>query len=148
MIKKIIKTISISATLAWSFIVTKAVTFAAYSELLPDKFYDNGLTPSMVKDDPMGQALQRYHDLPQNPITEIMTSAIKIMLYVSGGLVTIGLIVVGFMYLTGTTNDENINKAKKMLGYLGIGIIIMSVSYALVAGIIQINPFNVSDANQ
>lgn len=152
MIKKITKKITIAtaatAITLWTIIVTKAVTFAASSELLPDLYSDRGLTPTDAEDNPMFAAVKRYHDLPQNSLQEIMTSAIKIMLYVAGGLATVGLIVVGFMYLTGSINDENINKAKKMLGYIGIGIVIMSISYALIAGIIQINPFAVSDPAQ
>jgi len=59
------------------------------------------------------------------------------MLFVAGSLVLIGLLIVGAMFMTGASNEENITKARKILIYLVIGIILISVSYAVVSGISQ-----------
>lgn len=81
--------------------------------------------------------LTNYSNLTNASWTQIVTSAIKTLLFVAGTLVLIGLLVVGAMFLTGASNEESITKARKILIYLVIGIILISVSYALVSGISQ-----------
>jgi len=92
--------------------------------------------------DPKGQGgieeeLKTYSSLTSASWTQIVASVIKTILFVAGALVMIGLLVVGAM--TGSSNEENITKARKILIYLVIGIILISVSYAVVSGISQFN---------
>lgn len=88
-----------------------------------------------------GSELENYSNLHKEPFEQIAASAIKTVLFLAGSLVIIGLLVVGAMYLTGSMNEESSTKAKKILGYLGIGIIIISVSYAIVAAVLKVNLF-------
>lgn len=81
--------------------------------------------------------LTNYSNLTSASWTQIVTSVIKTILFVAGALVMIGLLIVGAMFLTGSSNEENITKARKILIYLVIGIILISVSYAVVSGISQ-----------
>lgn len=83
--------------------------------------------------------LKTYSNLTDADWTRIVTSVIKTILFVAGALVMIGLLVVGAMFMTGASNEENITKARKILIYLVIGIILISVSYAVVSGISQFN---------
>ena len=85
----------------------------------------------------IGDEITNYSNLTDADWTQIVTSAIKTMLFAAGALVLIGLLVVGAMFLTGASNEENITKARKILIYLVIGIILISVSYAVVSGISQ-----------
>lgn len=87
----------------------------------------------------IGEELITYSNLTDASWTQIVTSVIKTILFVAGALVMIGLLVVGAMFMTGASNEENITKARKILIYLVIGIILISVSYALVSGISQFN---------
>ena len=94
--------------------------------------------------DPKGQGgieeeLKTYSSLTSASWTQIVASVIKTILFVAGALVMIGLLVVGAMFMTGSSNEENITKARKILIYLVIGIILISVSYAVVSGISQFN---------
>lgn len=90
---------------------------------------------------PNGKGIEKelidYSNLTNASWTQIVTSVIKTILFVAGALVMIGLLVVGAMFLTGSSNEENITKARKILIYLVIGIILISVSYAVVSGISQ-----------
>jgi len=85
--------------------------------------------------------LDTYKNLPKASLNQLFTTSIKTVLFIAGSLLTIGLVVAGIMFLTSSGNEENQTKAKKMLTYLGIGIAIISVSYALISGIMQINLF-------
>jgi hypothetical protein len=85
----------------------------------------------------IGDEITNYSNLTDADWTQIVASAIKTMLFAAGALVLIGLLVVGAMFLTGASNEENITKARKILIYLVIGIILISVSYAVVSGISQ-----------
>jgi len=108
-------------------------------------------TPKLPSDDllpkftdPKGQGgieeeLKTYSNLNSASWTQIVASVIKTILFVAGALVMIGLLVVGAMFMTGSSNEENITKARKILIYLVIGIILISVSYAVVSGISQFN---------
>jgi hypothetical protein len=109
---------------------------------------DTLLPSTTTTNDPhLDTLLQNYENLPnqtdaQNEYYAITNTAIRLMLYVSSGLVVIGLFVAAVLYMTGSMNEENINKAKKIFGYLAIGILIMSVAYAIVTGITQIDLFD------
>jgi|GEM_PF-1423107 hypothetical protein len=82
-----------------------------------------------------------YDKLPTFDEKIIFRSAIKTMLYLAGFLATLGLIVVGYMFMVGAANEESLTKARKLLGYLGIGILIIAASYAIISGILQIKLF-------
>jgi len=88
------------------------------------------------------ELITNYQNLPQASLNDIIAVAIRTVLYLAGSLAVIGLLVVGTMFLAGTANEESINSAKKVLGYMGIGILILSVSYALITGIVQIDFFD------
>lgn len=86
--------------------------------------------------------LESYGQLTDRTFEQILKTAVKTMLYIAGSLVVIGLLVVGVMFMTGSTSEENLTKARKVLMYIGIGVLIMSVSYALITGIMQIDLFD------
>jgi len=83
----------------------------------------------------------RYKQLTNKSLPEIIAYIIRTMLYLVSTLTVIALIVVGVMYLTGSLSEDNVSKAKKIFGYVAIGIIIISASYGIVAGILEINFF-------
>lgn len=87
----------------------------------------------------IGDEITNYGNLTGASWTQIVASVIKTILFVAGALVMVGLLVVGAMFMTGASNEENITKARKILIYLVIGIILISVSYAVVSGISQFN---------
>lgn len=86
--------------------------------------------------------LKTFADLPNKTENQILVTVIKTILYLAGSLAVIGLLVVGAMFLTGSGNEESLTKARKILGYIGLGILVMSVAYAVITGILQIDLFS------
>lgn len=115
-----------------------ATALAVSNKLLPDMFQDYKVDMSVDK----SEALETYNSLERLSYQEIAIAVVKTILFLAGSLVVIGLLVVGAMYLTGATNEENVNNAKKVLGYIGIGILVITASYAIATGILQINLFS------
>lgn len=136
--KKILKKIATFLILGIITTITCANTVFAFNanDWLP-KFGDGEGTT--VK--PFASKLEQYEALPEPSLNSLFITAIRTILFIAGVLVTIGLIVAGIFYLTSAGNEEGQTKAKKILVYLGIGIIVISVSYALVSGVMQINLF-------
>lgn len=110
-------------------------------ELLPIGTKGNFKDYGIIIDNSYKQEFANYNKLTQSSYTDIMANIIKTILFLTGALVAIGLLVVGVMYLTGSVSEENITKAKKILGYVALGIIIISTAYGIVTGILEINLF-------
>ncbi len=54
------------------------------------------------------------------------------------GLIATGFLVYGgFLYITSAGNDENINKAKKLITYAAVGIIVILLSAVLVNALVD-----------
>ena len=135
--KKLIATIT---TIIIALTTQAATCFAA--DLAPQMF-DLDIIQQQNESElnPYLPELSYYKTLPEVSLYQAFTTIIKTLLFLASSLVVIGLLVVGAMYLTGAGEEENITKAKKILGYLGIGILIMSISYAVVTGILQLEIF-------
>ena len=138
----------IASLLALSFILSSqgAICYATNGKVNP---IDN-LVPKITEDQEyiknadieQKTELESYGQLVDRSFEQIIKTVIKTILYLAGALVVIGLLVVGVMFMTGSTSEENLTKARKVLMYIGIGVLIISVSYALITGIMQIDLFN------
>ncbi len=54
------------------------------------------------------------------------------------GLIATGFLIYGgFLYITSAGNDENINKAKKLITYAAIGIVVILISAVLVNALVD-----------
>jgi len=56
---------------------------------------------------------------------------VKILLIIAGVLAFVAFIWAGFLFITTFANEENNEKAKKIMIYAAIGIIVILVSYTL-----------------
>lgn len=90
---------------------------------------------------PYVNELASYNKLTSKSYIDILASLIRTMLFLVSSLTVIALVLVGILYLTGSLSEDNISKAKKILGYVGIAILIISASYGIIAGILEINFF-------
>ena len=68
-------------------------------------------------------------------VQKLGTDVINIMLYVSGGLAVLFIILGGYWYITSGAVPENAKKGKKTLIYAVIGLILVSLSYAMVQAV-------------
>lgn len=67
----------------------------------------------------------------------IVLTIINFFLTFLGLLAVVMVIYGGFLYVSSAGNEENINKAKKILMYAVIGIVVIIVSFALVNTILS-----------
>lgn len=68
----------------------------------------------------------------QTGLRGIVLTIINFFLTFLGLLAVIMVIYGGFLYVSSAGNEENVNKAKKILLYAVIGIVVIIVSFALV----------------
>ncbi|MBT5016069.1 hypothetical protein HN748_05800 [Candidatus Peregrinibacteria bacterium] len=61
---------------------------------------------------------------------------VNFFLYFLGFLATVMIIYGGILYVTSAGNDENVQKAKKILMYAIVGIIVILLSFAIVNTVI------------
>lgn len=73
--------------------------------------------------------------------TDLYSSLAKIFLGVATLLIFVGLIVAGVMLVAGGGEEGTPTKAKQILKYIAIGVIIMAAAYAIVTGLTRLRPF-------
>lgn len=89
----------------------------------------------------MAQAIDPTQDQPaiiaalsggQTGLRGIVLTIVNFFLTFLGLLAVVMIIYGGFLYVGSAGNEENVNKAKKILMYAVLGIIVIIVSFALV----------------
>ena len=74
--------------------------------------------------------------LPSGDIaTDFIPFFVNTGLSIAGTLAFIAFLYAGYLLIFMNDNDENVEKAKKILTYTAVGIVVMAISYALVYGI-------------
>lgn len=99
------------------------------------------LLNSLGVDIVMAQAIDPEADQPaiiralsggQTGLRGIVLTIINFFLGFLGLLAVVMVIYGGFLYVSSAGNEENVNKAKKILLYAVVGIVVIIVSFALV----------------
>jgi hypothetical protein len=73
-----------------------------------------------------------------NTVVGFIAMLIKIVLFVSGALAVLFVIIGGIMYLTSAGNEEQATKGKKTITYALVGIIIIILSYVIVNVVVNL----------
>lgn len=81
--------------------------------------------------------LSAVENLPRVSDSALITTAIKTVLGAASLLTIIAVCMAGIYYLIARGDDEKITKAKNILTYLIIGMVVISAAYAIVSGIAQ-----------
>ncbi|QQR84118.1 hypothetical protein IPJ72_02910 [Candidatus Peregrinibacteria bacterium] len=71
-------------------------------------------------------------------IVEIILFATNLVLYASGSVAVILLIIGGIRYITSLGNQERMDGAKKTIQYALIGLFVVILSYAIVNNVIDL----------
>lgn len=79
--------------------------------------------------------------LPSGSWQAILAEVIKLVLSITGSLTFIALTYGGIMFLTARGKDEQITKAKEILTWSMLALVIIAISYAVVLGITQLTFF-------
>lgn len=70
-------------------------------------------------------------DIPQVGSNEFVNNALNITYFLAGAICVIVIIIAGMMYVTGGSSPETIKKAKGMLLYSVIGLILILAAFAI-----------------
>ena len=85
--------------------------------------------------------------LPEATWQQTITAVIKLLLNVTGAIALLALTAGGVMMVTAAGNTDQIDKAKKIITYSIVGLVIIAVSYAIVLGVSQLQFFTPGTAN-
>jgi len=77
-------------------------------------------------------------NLPEISETDLVTSIIKTILGAGTILTVIAVVIAGLYYLLAKGEEEQITKAKDILVYLVIGMVVMASAYGIISGLAQI----------
>ncbi len=80
--------------------------------------------------------------LPDVSLEGGMTLAIKAILRSAMLLTIIAIVVAAIYYIISRGKDEDVTKAKDIILYLVIGMVIIAAAYGVVAGVTQFNVFS------
>lgn len=68
----------------------------------------------------------------EQSLRQMVLKFVNFFLYFLGLVATVFVIYGGFLYITSQGDDGNVEKAKKILTYAAIGILIILISFALI----------------
>lgn len=85
--------------------------------------------------------LSTIKKLPSITLETAIADVIKTILQLSMALALIALLFIGIYFLKSRGEEEDTSKAKKMLQYLLIGMLVIASAYGIVSGIAQIDFF-------
>ncbi len=125
--KKIIKVLTVLALTLAEKVTAFAVTV---DEILPLA----GRDPQNAKDYPETAAVS---NLPQVTDSQLITTIIKTILGAASLLTIIAIVVAGIYFLIARGEEEKATKAKGILTYLIIGMVIIAAAYAVISGVAQ-----------
>jgi len=80
----------------------------------------------------MAATLEPIAGVPNKSIDSILTDATNWLLGLATGLCVLVLIWAGVNYTTSLGNQETTGKAKKMISYAILGLLVVAFSYALI----------------
>ncbi len=103
--------------------------------LLPEKKLIEESFTNTKLDDPTMTAKLPSGDL----LTQFIPSIIKILLQISSLLILLALIVAGVLMVTAHGDTNQVDKAKKVIIYALIGLLVTSVAYAVTLGIVKLS---------
>jgi hypothetical protein len=94
-----------------------------------------GTPPSTPTDGGAGgdsdYGLGEIKDLPKGEISDVIVRIIRYVLGITGVILFAMLVYGGFMYMTSAGNEEQIKKAKNVLTYAIIGIVIIAFAFLI-----------------
>jgi hypothetical protein len=70
-------------------------------------------------------------NIPPLTDTQVLHNGLNIVYFLAGTIAVIVIIIAGIMYVTAAGNSGNITKAKNMLLYAVVGLVIIIAAYAI-----------------
>lgn len=79
--------------------------------------------------------IDTVENLPNYDMPTTLSMIAKLLIGITGSLAMVGLIVSGTLYVTAHGNDQQMEKAKNILIYIVVGVVVIAASYAIILGI-------------
>lgn len=102
----------------------------------------DGICQKPDKDTGAGAEDNPIATLPDVTSDDVFRTVIKTILGASMLLTIVAIVMAGSYYIQSQGQEEDITKAKNIILYLVIGMVIMAAAYGLVSGIIQFKFFD------
>lgn len=93
------------------------------------------------KDEGKDLEIKAVADLPEVTLEDIFKTIIKTILGAAMLLTIAAIVVAATFYILSRGNEEDTSKAKNIILYLIIGMVIMAAAYGLVSGFVQFDFF-------
>ena len=107
--------------------------FAQVPEKTPADYY----LPTMpaVLSEQYQDELVNAENLPAGDIPVVFSIIADILLGITGSIAMVALIYTGILYVTARGDDTQLDKAKNILLYIIVGLVVIAASYANILGI-------------
>lgn len=79
----------------------------------------------------------------RDSVVLLIGKIINIMLFISGAVAVLFVVIGGFMYLTSAGNEEQAGKGRKTIEYALIGLVIMILAYVVVSVVVNLVQSNI-----
>ncbi len=141
--KKLFLYILLSISL-WSNI--QALTFAQdYTPQEIDSKVTDIFNPGKIyvesSDPRVSDNLNYVDNLANKDEKSVISKIIQDILFIGASLTVIAIIVTGIFYIFSMGNEEQMTKAKDIILYTVIGLVIISVAYGIVVGVTKLQFF-------
>lgn len=77
-------------------------------------------------------------DSPEGRVKQVIDFFVEIILYASGSIAVLMLIIGGIMYISYLGNDERMEHAKKIIKFALMGLFTVILAFAIVANLIDL----------
>ena len=106
----------------------------AQDSLVPEHYTFSEQNPQATK-------LALVSNLPHSSWQQTLANVVQVLLGFTGSLALIAFTVGGIMFVTAQGNEEKVTKAKKILTWSLIALVIIASSFGIVVGISQLEFF-------
>lgn len=129
----------------WSSLAALTLAQTTYNEEAIDKKTNELFNPGKInvdsEDTRVHDNLNYVDNLPNKDEKAVISNAVQDILFIGGSLAIIAIIVAAIFYITAMGNDDAMNKAKNIILYTIIGLVIISIAYGIVIGVSKLRFF-------
>lgn len=76
--------------------------------------------------------------IPVNDGTNLLTNGLNLVYFLAGSIAVIMIIVAGVMYVTSSGDSGKVTKAKNLLTFAIVGIIVVLIAFAITKWVVEV----------
>jgi len=74
----------------------------------------------------------------RDSVVTLIGKVIKLLLFVSGAVAVLFVVIGGFMYITSAGNEEQASKGRKTVTYAIVGVVITILAYVIISVVVNL----------